>query len=46
MTKGEELDTLVGHTGIILVCKYSPDGKYIVSGGADKLVMISLPNVD
>jgi len=33
---GEDLETIHGHSGIILACGYSPDGKYIASGSGDK----------
>jgi hypothetical protein len=29
---GEEVETLRGHAGMILACRFSPDGKFIVSG--------------
>ena len=36
----QEIATLEGHTGPIAACKYSPDGRKIVSGAYDKTLKI------
>lgn len=38
--KGEELCHGVGHAGVVTVCKYAPNGKFIVSGSFDGGVFI------
>uniref|UniRef100_A0A336M2Q3 Cilia- and flagella-associated protein 52 n=1 Tax=Culicoides sonorensis TaxID=179676 RepID=A0A336M2Q3_CULSO len=38
--KGEELCNGVGHAGVVTVCKYAPNGKFIVSGSFDGGVFI------
>lgn len=38
--KGEELCQGVGHAGAVTVCKYAPNGKFIVSGSHDGGVFI------
>ena len=37
---GQETLTLKGHSGYVLSVSFSPDGKRIVSGSADKTVKI------
>ncbi len=37
---GEEKQRFLGHTGIVLFGIFSPDSKYIVTGGADKTARI------
>ena len=37
---GQETLTLKGHSGSVLSVSFSPDGKRIVSGSADKTVKI------
>lgn len=42
--KGEELCQGTGHAGVITVCRYAPNGKFIVSGSHDGGVFIwSIP---
>ena len=36
----QEFLTLVGHKGVVSTLVYSPDGRYLMSGGWDKLVKI------
>ncbi|MDQ2974885.1 MAG: WD40 repeat domain-containing protein [Acidobacteriota bacterium] len=37
---GDQVMSLVGHTGRVLTCAVSPDGNRIVSGGADQILRI------
>jgi WD40 repeat protein len=38
--RGQELQTLVGHKGVVSALAYSPDGRYLVSGSWDKTVKV------
>ena len=45
LREGRLLFTLQGHTGAVNCARFSPDGHFFTSGGADQMVMVWKSNI-